>query len=114
MDTKLVNSNTFTIELKVPSGEEFSGKFTVHRPTIGERIRIGVIEAQELAGLSNIDTVVSQLAHLLATFDIVIDSAPPWWKPRELREMEVLYAVYQKYIDFVQTFQSKPQPETTG
>lgn len=109
----LANSSSFTIEMKVPSGEEFNGTFTVHRPTMGERIRIGVIEAQMLSGLANIDPDSSALAHVIATFDVVIDgvSAPVWWKPRELRDMEVIQEVYSKYINFLNGFQRKPQPK---
>jgi len=109
-------SNSFTIELdlKLLHGEEFIGKFKIHRPTIGERIKIGVIEAREIEGLSNVDILTSNLAHMIATFDVIVDEAPLWWKPRDLRDLEVLQTVYQKYVDCLQTFQKKPESEKTG
>jgi len=107
----LRNSHTFTLDLKLPSGEEFSGTFTIHRPTVKERIRIGIIEARELEGLVNVDVFTSNLTHFVATFDVIVDSAPVWFKPRELRDVEVLQGVFEKYTDFLRTFQGKPEGE---
>lgn len=101
----LTNTHTFTISVKVGSGETFEGTFTIHRPTIGERIRISVLEAQEVGGLSNVDIFGANLAHMVATFTVLIDKSPVWWKPRELRDVEVLRAVYQNYIDYLLEFQ---------
>jgi len=103
----LTNTQTFTIVKEVPSGERFEGTFTVHRPTVGERIRIGVIEAQEIAGLNNVDLMTSGLARMVATLDVVVDKFPLWWKPRELRDLEVIQEVYGKYISFLDSFQTK-------
>ena len=108
----LSNTYAFHIEMATKSGEDFAGDFVVHRPTIRERIRIGVIEAQELVGLNNIDVITSGLAHWVATFDVVVDKAPVWWKPREMYDMEVLQAVYQKYIDYLREFQELPGTES--
>ena len=117
MDKKdLANAHTFDIKFDAPSGESFSGKFTVHRPTIGERIKIGVSEARELGGMINVDMLTSNLAHILSTLEVVIDASPAWWKPRELTEMEVMQIVYDKYISYLQEFQGEPgkKPEATG
>jgi hypothetical protein len=86
------------------SGEPFKGKFVMHRPTIGERLKIGITEARELGGYMNVDALSSQLAHIVATFDIVVDENPPWFKAREIYEVEVLQAVYEKYLDNLQAF----------
>jgi len=106
----LRNSHTFTIDLKLPSGE-FSGKFTVHRPTMGEKLRIGNISARELEGNTNADGMTTGIAYMIATFDVVIDSAPTWFKSRELRDLEVLQAVWDEYSNYLSTFQRKTEPE---
>jgi hypothetical protein len=112
MDKKdLLNTHTFNIDITVPSGENFKGSFSVHRPTIGERIRIGVQEGRELQGLINVDMLTSNLAHILSTLEIVVDTFPVWWKPRDLKDMEVLQAVYEKYIDYLLEFQGSPKQE---
>ena len=103
----LVNKWVFNLDLTVPSGERFEGTFEMHRPTIGERIRIGVLEAQKLGGLGNVDMVTAGLAHMLATLEVVVDKAPVWWKPEELRDLEVVQAVWQAYVDRLQEFQTK-------
>jgi len=105
----LSNSHTFTINMKVGSGETYEGTFTIRRPTVGERIRISVLEAQELGGLQNVDIFGSNLAHMVATFIVLIDKSPVWWKPRDLRDVEVLREVYQKYVEFLDKFETKPQ-----
>lgn len=117
MDKKdLANTYTFAIDFTAPSGENFKGSFIVHRPTVGERIKIGVSEARELGGLINVDWQTSNLARIVSTLDVVIDKAPTWWKPNDILELEVLQEVYDKYVDYLQTFQRKPEQtsETTG
>jgi hypothetical protein len=106
-DKKLLNTHSFTISYKNSKGEEFSGSFTVHRPTIGELMRIGVKEASELGGLTNVDINTSIIAHMLASLDVVVDMKPEWWKPREMRDLEVLQEVYEKYLDYLRTFQQE-------
>jgi len=110
----LRNTHTFKIDMKLPSGEEFSGKFTIHRPTIGERINIGIIEAQRLGGLVNIDNFVSGLTHMVATLEVIVDDHPIWWKPQELHDVEVINEVYNKYIEYLNTFSGKPKSEGGG
>jgi len=103
-------SNTFTYEmkdLKMNSGETFNGTFVMHRPTIGERLRIAISEAQKLGGLSNIDPYSSGIAHMVATLEVVVDKAPAWWKPEELRDLEVVQAVWEFYVTRLQEFQTK-------
>lgn len=108
----LRNTCTFRIEKTLPTGEEFSGTFTIHRPTIGERINIGILEAQRLVGMANVDMYTGGLVHMVATLETIIDDAPVWWKPQEMRDVEVVTEVYNKYIDFLNTFQGKPKLES--
>ena len=105
----LTNSFTYEMDMKVNSGETFKGTFTIHRPTIGERLKIGVLEAQKIGGLANIDVYTSGIAHMVATLEVVIDKAPVWWKPEEIRDLEVVQAVWEFYINRLQEFQAKPQ-----
>jgi hypothetical protein len=110
-ETKLSNTHSFQIDFDSATGEKLSGTFIVHRPTMGERIQIGVIEAQLLGGLSNVDVFTSSLAHWISYLEVVIDQAPKWWKPRELHEPEVVQAVFDKYIDYLQKFQRRNKVE---
>jgi hypothetical protein len=106
----LKNTHTFKMDLKLPSGE-FSGTFTVHRPTIAERLRIGAIEARELEGLTNADIYTSNLAHIVALCDVILDDKPTWFNARELRDVEVIQEVYTNYVNFLNEFQQKPKPK---
>ena len=115
METKkLVNTHTFTVNCTTAKSEELSGTFTVHRPNMGEMIRIGVAEARELGGMSNVDPATAMVASMIATLEIVIDVHPDWWKPRELYDAEVIQEVYNKYVDYLRQFQKKPSAEGTS
>lgn len=106
----LSNAHSFHFEWTHPvTGKEYSGDFSIHRPTIRERIRIGVIEAQELGGLLNIDALTAALANMVATFDVIVDSSPDWFKSREIHDVEVLQAVFEKYLDYLQQFRPRNQ-----
>jgi len=109
---KLLNTHSFTIEMSGSTGEIYAGSFTVHRPTMGEMMRIGVAEAQQLGGLSNVDVSTSMLAHMIATLEVVVDLSPTWWKPRDMRDVEVVQAVYEKYIDYLREFQGRTEQKS--
>lgn len=117
MEKKLLNTFTFSIDMSdSTTGEPFVGSFTVHRPTMAELMRIGVSEARELGGLANVDLETSMLAHMIATLETIIDLSPDWWKPREIRDVEVVQAVYGKYLDYLREFQKRPgrKPKESG
>lgn len=111
---KLLNVHTFHVEVTAVTGQPYSGNFTCHRPTMQEMIRIGVVEARDLGGLQNVDIQTTMIAHMIATLEVAIDSAPDWWKPRELKDAEVLQEVYEKYIDYLRQFQRKPESESSS
>jgi hypothetical protein len=105
----LTNSLTFEIDMTNKAGEQFQGKFVVHRPTVKETIQIGLKTAKELEGQVNlVDIDTFYTAQMVATFDVVVEEAPPWFKPREMRDMEVVRAVFLKYNDHLRTFQGEP------
>jgi hypothetical protein len=64
--------------------------------------------------MSNVDLFTGQLAHMMATLEVVVDAKPEWWKPRELQDMEVIRIVFDSYLDYLRRFQAKPQPQGTG
>lgn len=113
---KLLNTYSFTISMVDSLGEPLSGSFTVHRPNMGELLRIGVSEARDLGGMTNVDLETSMLAHIIVTLEVIVDLNPTWWKPREIRDVEVLQAVYGKYLDYLREFQNRvgQKPEDTG
>ena len=115
MTEKVVLSNTFTFNINIdtPTGGNFSGSFTMHRPNVKEWIQIGKIAAQETESLG-VNGFTSQLAHMLGVFDTLVDKAPKWWIPREIYEVEVLQAVYAEYVERLNRFSEKPEPEGTS
>jgi hypothetical protein len=109
MDPKnLQNTLTFEIDMTNKLGEKFQGKFTVHRPTVKETIQIGLRTTKELEGqLANVDVDTYYLAQMVCTFDVITDEAPKWFIPREMRDTEVLRAVWKQYADHLHEFQGE-------
>jgi hypothetical protein len=103
-EEKLLNTHSFDVNITIANGEILQGTFNIHRPTMAEKIQIGVLEAREIGGMSNVDVLTSNLARMIATFDTVIDTSPKWWKPRELHDMEVMQAVWDKIDDYLRKF----------
>jgi hypothetical protein len=110
----LLNTYSFDIDYDSPTGDPFHGKFTVHRPTVGEHLRIGVSEANYLGGLTNVDIQTAMLARMVATLEVVVDKSPDWWKPREMRDVEVVQEVYDKVMTYLRQFQRQSKLEAVS
>jgi len=94
---------SFDIDYVAPNGDEFKGKFTVHRPTIGEKIQIGNYDARLRQEL-DVDVYTNNLTHIISTLVVVVDTAPDWWIPGQLYDYELLENVYFQYVKWVNTF----------
>lgn len=87
---------------------EYVGTFKFHHPTVIERMQIGVLKAQLLNGLEGrVDVLTDNIAHMTATLRYVLDSAPDWFNPEQIYEYEVLDAVYEEYIKFLDSFRRR-------
>ena len=95
--------HTFSVDHTSSEGKKYEGQFTIHRPTIGEKIRIGTLDARFREELS-VDTYTGNLCHMLATLIVVIDNSPAWWDYQQLFDYEMLEKVYLEYVRWVNQF----------
>lgn len=83
-----------------------SGEFTVKRPNIEERARIGTLlaELREDKPPSSIDRATSQLHQWLAVCSVVVVQFPPWFQPQTMYDAGPLERVYLEALAFDQSF----------
>ena len=98
------HKHSFEVDIKTPDDTHYQGSFTVHRPTIGEKIRVGIIEARLREQLDGVDVFTNNLIHMVSTLLVIVDSHPGWWIPGQLYDYEVLEKVYMEYVDWVNQF----------
>jgi len=97
---------TKTIHLEF---EDFKGDITFHRPTIGEEREIG-IRYNRYKQETMVDIVTDNVCLFLATFDVVIDVSPDWWKPHELYDYELIEFVWEEYAEWRNSFRRFRNP----
>jgi len=82
------------------------GRFTFHRPTMKERLTIGVLEATNLGQVNrmSVDIITRNIAHIMATFSVVLDDRPAWFNLDVIDDYDLLEKVYLKYEEVVNPF----------
>lgn len=89
--------------------EEFVGNVVVHYPSQIERMRIGVLKAELLGGVE-VDVHTNNLAHILSTLDVVVDTKPEWLNASDPSlEYEIFEKIYLEYNDWCNTFRRKSE-----
>jgi hypothetical protein len=87
----------------------------MHRPSLDEERQIGLRAAKYLQGVVGVDVRTENLAIFFATFDTCVEweSAPAWFKPREMYDYTLLEFIYGRFADWLRTFRRysdvKPQ-----
>lgn len=100
-------------------GNHYKGIIEVKRPTIGDYLKIGTEKAkfiQKQVGYDDygnpldvdpkfIDSDIKFLAHMLATFKVVVVKCPSWFlKPEELSDFSLLDHIYVRYQAWLNSF----------
>lgn len=108
------NKNQFVVDLDKLNQEGFTGKVVMHRPTIDEEREIGVRWAKYKNQIDKVDVITSNICFYLATFDVIVDEAPEWFKPHELFDYELLNYVWEEYAEWRNTFRTFRNPKYQG
>jgi len=100
------NDEQLTYEMDLIVGKRnFKGQFTLRRPSVYDQTRIGIRigELMSAPGPDGYprrvytDFYHENLALMLATLEVVIVKHPQWWKIDEVRDEELLAALYAQY-----------------
>ena len=103
---------TFTIDqVSTVDGVQYTGAFTVKKMTMGDRLRMGAIKAQYLAGYSiagntslPVDDVYAVQAEAMAQCDVALTERPAWFIPEKMLDLELFYKIFKEVADFELAF----------
>jgi hypothetical protein len=84
--------------------EDYKGEIIIHRPTITEDREIGIRYARYKQDTKDVDPITDNISLYLATFDVIVDKAPDWFKPAEMYEYEFLEYIWGEYAEWRNTF----------
>lgn len=91
--------------------ESFTGSITVHYPSQMEKLQMGIIKTQLLGGIPPIDILTDNIASIVSTLEVVVDSKPSWFDPfSDTLEYEILESVYVEYLNWVNSFRKSSKP----
>lgn len=97
---------TFTVDWTDARGKRWQGSFDSTIPTIQMQRQAGILQARLNDGLpkASLDPVTDEINYILAQSAYRITKFPDWWKPAELNDVNLLYAVYQHVMEHEQFF----------
>lgn len=100
-------THTFRVDF-TDINPDFVGTLTVHHPTQLERIQIGITKANLLGGLTNVDVMTDNIAHVISTLDVVLDDKPQWFDiDSDELDYEILESVFLEYVEWMNSFRRK-------
>lgn len=119
MQKELINLNsrktTFEVEGKV-QGETVKGSFTVHFPSIADKINIESEVARRLQGvyLANMKIDAYNALRAACYLNYVLEEKPSWFDETVLDDYRVLFDVYDKAIEFEASFRKETKQSEPG
>lgn len=84
------------------------GRFVFKRPTVSDRLKIGIKEAKYKENLE-LEAGYSNLAHILATFSVVCSETPKEFSFDNLYEFDPLFTLYDRYNEWLSFFRLSVQ-----
>ncbi len=105
--------NQSHIDIEIDNGP-MQGTIRMFRPSLDQERQIGIRVAKYLQGAVGTDVKTENLAIFFSTFDVVVDwdSAPDWFKPREMFDYGLLNYVYGRFADWLRSFRGFVPPES--
>ena len=92
--------------------EDFIGTIVVHHPSQMDRLKAGVLKSHLLGGIEAVDTLTDNIASIISTLDVVIDSKPDWFDVYDdILEYEVMEKVYVEYLTWVNSFRNRAKAD---
>lgn len=103
----------FAMDWEDEEGVKHSGEFTIKRPTLGDKARIGTLAAEyrEDKSPGSLDRATWHLHQCMATCAVVVTAAPPWFDPVNMFDAEPLMRVFEVAREFEESFRKSRVPE---
>lgn len=107
--------NKLHTDIVIESGD-LQGTIQMRRPSLDEERQIGIRVAKYLQGAVGVDVKTENLAIFFATFDVctVWETAPEWFKPRDMHDYELLNFIYGGFAEWLRSFRKFVPPERKG
>src|SRR3990172_2663774 len=82
------------------------GTFVFRRPSLAERVEIGVLESAYIGGnpRNSFDVPTLNIARMIATFQKVLVRGPKWFNALKEDDYEFMEHLYEMYFQEVQPF----------
>lgn len=105
--------NKLTVDIVIDNGE-LQGTIQMRRPSLDEERQIGIRVAKYLQGAIGVDMKCENLCIFFAAFDVccVWETAPEWFKPREMHDYSLLNFAYGRWAEWLRTFRGFVPPES--
>lgn len=103
------NKRTTVKEIDLTSVDKrYIGDFTFKVPSLLEKMRVGIVKAGLLKGMSesSLDIMTQNIAHMTATLTVVCPEYPKWFNLDEIEDYIVLETVYDTYLDWENSFRT--------
>lgn len=102
-------SKPFVIEASEIKGlEHFTGRFIFRRPTVSDRLKIGV-RAAKLKDNASLDVTYDNIAYILATFAVIATEKPQGFDFDNAYEVDSLFELYERYNEWLTFFRIRVQ-----
>lgn len=101
--SKIKYEQSFILDYVDADGKRWHGEFTCKRLTIGDIARRGVEKARLNMG-ENVDIMTDEINHRIAHCIVSLVKFPEWFEPMNMYDLEILYAVYGRAVEFHNSF----------
>jgi hypothetical protein len=91
--------------------ETVNGRFVFKRPTIKDRLQIGVLTAK-FKQSQELDALHENMAYILATLQVVCTEKPLGFVFEDCYEVESIFALFDKYSQWLEFFRKPVQADT--
>lgn len=103
---------TVAVEVRGTDNKVYKGEFVWVRRSLADMPAIASETSRLLRGQPAGDSQAGQVVQIMAELSVVTRKGPVWWDYETLFDPQVLFAVYNRYVDWRDSlFRLKPKPE---
>ena len=94
---------------EIDAFKDIVGRFVCKRPTVQDRINIGIAAAKERGGSDKLDNFLENLIYILNTLEVVVTEKPAGVVFRELNDFDGIFELYGRYDRWLECFRLSVQ-----
>jgi hypothetical protein len=102
--------------IEIDDVEYGHGVFTFHRPTLQERLQVGLRCSDRLRNVDQktVDEITRATAYMCAMIEVCCDVAPDWFEIDDLYALEVVTEVYNRFVEWLNSFRRVGEEKSQG